>query len=140
MSGCQPGTKFSIRVMIVNSQGQVLLGLKKKGYHASYWIFPGGQIEFGETVAQCGTREVWEESRLQIEIKGLLGIASEIQNNKHVVFLHLLASGDGCPQVTEPEEVLEWRWFDTGRLPDKTTLAARNAIGKYQQGQAIIPV
>lgn len=136
----QPTTKFSIRVMIVNDKGQVLLGLKKKGFHARYWIFPGGQIEFGETVEECGIREVWEESTLNVKVKGLLDVASEIQNEKHVVFLHLLASGEGFPVVTEPEEVVEWRWFDTGTLPDKTTLSVLKAIHKYKQGQVVIPV
>lgn len=132
--------KFSIRVMIVNNEGLVLLGLKKKGFNAQRWIFPGGQMDFGETVAQCGIREVWEETDLKVKIKGLINVVTETQGEKHVVFLTLLAQGEGHPVVTEPEEVIEWKWNNIDQLPENITASARNSIGKYREGHGIIQV
>ncbi|WP_077713922.1 nucleotide triphosphate diphosphatase NUDT15 [Desulforamulus ferrireducens] len=132
--------KFSIRVMIENKLGQVLLGLKRKGYHANHWIFPGGQLDYGETVAQCGTREVWEETNLRVKVEGLIDIVSETTANKHVVFINLLAKGEGQPVITEPHEIVEWRWIDINQLPDNTSLSVRSVIHKYQRGQLVIPL
>jgi len=136
----QQQIKFSIRVMVVNDEGKVLLGLKKKGFNANSWIFPGGQMDFGETVAQCGRREVWEETALQVTIEGMIDVVSETQGEKHVVFINLLASGKGQPVVTEPKEMIEWNWFYQNELPDNTTFSVRKAIGKIKDGQPVIPL
>lgn len=132
--------KFSIRVMIKNNLGQVLLGLKRKGYHANHWIFPGGQLDYGETVSQCGLREVWEETALKVEVEGLIDIVSETTGNKHVVFINLLAKGEGQPVLTEPHEIIEWKWVDLNHLPADTTVSVRSAIDKYKGGQPVISV
>ncbi|SHK00389.1 NUDIX domain-containing protein [Desulforamulus aeronauticus] len=132
--------KFSIRVMIENNLGQVLLGLKRKGYHANHWIFPGGQLDYGESVSQCGCREVWEETALKVEVVGLLGIVAETTANKHVVFINLLARGEGNPVLTEPHEMIEWKWVDINQLPANITVSVQSAIDKYQSGQPVISV
>ncbi|MEW6695912.1 MAG: NUDIX domain-containing protein [Bacillota bacterium] len=132
--------KFSIRVMIINKEGKVLLGLKKKGFHCNNWIFPGGQMDFGETVPQCGEREVWEETALEVKIKGLIDIVSETQGVKHVVFINLLADGEGQPVVTEPKEIIEWHWFQLNEIPANATASVQNAIKKIKCGQPIIPI
>lgn len=126
--------KFSVRVMVVNHQGQVLLGRKKKGFHANRWIFPGGQVDFGETVEQCGVREVLEETTLVVQVQGLIGIAAETQGNKHCIFINLLASGEGDPVVTEPHEIIHWQWFSPGEMPPEATSSVRNAVSKMSEG------
>lgn len=133
-------TKFSIRVMIINPEGEVLLGLKNRGFHSNNWIFPGGQIEFGETIAQCAAREVWEECNLEVNIHGLVDVVSESNADKHVVFINLLAYGQGKAETKEPQEVIEWRWYPKEFLPENTTVSARNAVRKYIDGQALIPL
>lgn len=132
--------KFSVRVMVVNGQGKVLLGLKKKGFNANKWIFPGGRVDFGETVDQCGKREVLEETSLLVNIEGLIDIASETQGQKHCIFINLLATGDGQPVVTEPHEVIKWQWFTSQELPGDVTCSVRNAIGKIKSGQRTLPL
>ena len=42
--------KVGIGVMILNDQNQVLLGLRQGSHGAGEWSFPGGHLEFGETV------------------------------------------------------------------------------------------
>ena len=132
--------KFSIRVMVVNGQGDVLLGLKKKGFNANKWIFPGGRLDFGETVPACGQREVLEETNLQVNITGLIDIASETQGQKHCVFINLLATGEGQPEVTEPHEMIAWQWFDLKEIPKDTTSSVRNAVEKIKRGQTVSPI
>ncbi|MDO7787786.1 NUDIX domain-containing protein [Desulforamulus aquiferis] len=132
-----PKTKYSIRVMIINPEGEVLLGLKNRGFHSNNWIFPGGQIEFGETIAQCAAREVLEECNMEVTVQGLIDVVSESCSEKHVVFINLVAYGQGKAEVTEPQEVKEWRWYPAELLPENTTISAKNAVRKFSGGQMI---
>ena len=43
-----PYPRVGVGVILVNHQGQVLLG-KRKGSHAPYWSIAGGHLELGES-------------------------------------------------------------------------------------------
>ena len=46
------------------------------------WALPGGAQDIGETVTEAAARETWEESGVEIEVVGLVGIYS---NPRHVI-------------------------------------------------------
>ncbi|MFF5206744.1 NUDIX hydrolase [Streptosporangium sp. NPDC000396] len=94
------------------------------------WTIPTGGIKTGETVAECGVRECREETGLEIEITGLVGIFSD---PGHVIaYMH----GDKIDEVRQPinvclrghvtggkiqpnpRESREVRWVDAGQLDD----------------------
>ncbi|MFE2995251.1 NUDIX hydrolase [Nocardia sp. NPDC059246] len=37
------------------------------------WALPGGKIELGESLAECGIREAKEETGIDVEIIGIVG-------------------------------------------------------------------
>ena len=47
-----------MQLAIVNKNGRVLLGLKKKGFGQGYYNGFGGKVEPGETIVQAAQREV----------------------------------------------------------------------------------
>jgi ADP-ribose pyrophosphatase YjhB (NUDIX family) len=51
------------------------------------WALPGGAIELGESVAQTAIREVREETGINIEVTGMVGIYSDPR--------HIIAYDDG---------------------------------------------
>ncbi|WP_330180399.1 NUDIX domain-containing protein [Nocardia sp. NBC_01503] len=60
--------------LIVDSEARVLM--QRRG-DSGNWSLPGGIMEIGETLEQCVIRETKEETGLDIEITGLLGIYTD---------------------------------------------------------------
>jgi 8-oxo-dGTP diphosphatase len=116
--------RVGIGVMIQNEQGQVLLGLRQGSHGAGEWSFPGGHLEFGETVFETAKRETKEETGLEVDKFELISVADEMRyiesDGKHYLNVGVKAEYNGGePQLLEPEKCLEWHWFDLDKLPDK---------------------
>lgn len=70
--------------LVVDERGRVLM---QRRADSGNWSLPGGIMEIGETIEQAVIREVKEETGLDIEITGLLGIYTDPQ--------HVIAYTDG---------------------------------------------
>ncbi len=70
--------------VVTDERGRVLLQQRSD---SGNWALPGGAMDIGETLAQCAVREVKEETGLDIEITGLLGIYTDPH--------HVVAYSDG---------------------------------------------
>jgi len=77
-----------------------------------HWIFPGGGVDFGETIEEAGIREIKEELGLDVKIKEFLGFKEIIrtQFNYHTVIFFFLAEPLD-DDVTKIEKVLDARYF-----------------------------
>jgi ADP-ribose pyrophosphatase YjhB (NUDIX family) len=53
--------------------GKILLVRRAREPAKGVYTFPGGRVEFGESLAEALTREIREETGLVIEIVGLIG-------------------------------------------------------------------
>jgi 8-oxo-dGTP diphosphatase len=53
--------------VIVIKGNQVLLGKRKNSHGSGTWAFPGGHLEFNESIEDCARREVAEETGIQIK-------------------------------------------------------------------------
>ncbi|MGW0433689.1 NUDIX domain-containing protein [Micromonospora sp. NPDC003197] len=70
--------------LVTDEAGRVLM---QRRTDSGNWSLPGGIMEIGETLQQCVVREVKEETGLDIEITGLLGIYTDPN--------HVIAYSDG---------------------------------------------
>jgi 8-oxo-dGTP diphosphatase len=61
-----------------NNQQEVLLGKKKRGFGAGYYVGIGGQLEPGETVEQAAVRELAEEVGVIVDPQDLVPAGSVI--------------------------------------------------------------
>jgi ADP-ribose pyrophosphatase YjhB (NUDIX family) len=105
----------SVNVVVTNDAGDVLLIKRSDNDN---WAIPGGAIDLGESMAQAAIRETKEESGIDCEITGLVGIYSD---PKHVIlytsngearqeFSIVLTARPVGGQPTPSDESTEVRW------------------------------
>jgi len=99
--------------VIVIKDNRVLLGKRKNAHGADTWAFPGGHLEFNESITDCAVREVFEETGLRIKNLRYGPFTNDIftAENKHYVTLFVIADHDsGEPEVKEPHKCEKWQW------------------------------
>jgi ADP-ribose pyrophosphatase YjhB (NUDIX family) len=69
----------SVNVIVTNDAGEILLIRRTDNDN---WAVPGGAIDLGESVSHAAIRETREESGIECEITGVVGIYSD---PKHVL-------------------------------------------------------
>lgn len=93
----------SCAALVTNKDGKILLvNSPWRG-----WEYPGGLMEPGETFQECLHREVREETGVEIEITGFVGICKNIEKNiVNIDFTARYVSG----ALTPSEESTEVIW------------------------------
>lgn len=116
-----------IGIMIIKD-GRVLLGKRhddpKKADSALHgegtWTMPGGKMVFGESFEDAAFREVLEETGMKInkDKMRIVSITNDIVKDAHFVTIGFLCEEfGGEPRVMEPDEIIEWKWFELNNLP-----------------------
>ena len=111
----------SVNVVVVNDAGEILMIRRTDNDN---WAVPGGAIDLGESVAQAAVRETREESGIECEISGIVGIYSD---PKHVLlytsngevrqeFSIVLTARPLSGQPTPSSESSEVRWVPVSEV------------------------
>ena len=94
----------SVAALVTNEENQILL--VKSPWRG--WEYPGGLIEPGESFEAALKREVREESGVEIEVTGFVGICKNVERNiVNIDFTARYVSGT----LTTSEESTEVGWF-----------------------------
>lgn len=136
-----------IGVMIVRD-GKVLLGRRhgdpakadSELHGEGTWTMPGGKLEVGESFEKCAAREVYEETGMRVGKAKVICINNDKNEHAHFVTVGMLAEDfEGEPEVREPDEITEWRWFDLNNLPEPVFFCSAKVIENYRKGIFYIP-
>jgi ADP-ribose pyrophosphatase YjhB (NUDIX family) len=111
----------SVNVVVANDEGSILLIRRTDNGN---WAMPGGAVDLGESVAQAAVRETLEESGIECEVTGIVGIYSD---PKHVIlytsdgevrqeFSIVLTARPLSGQPTPGSESSEVRWVQTADI------------------------
>jgi len=102
-------------------EGNVEILLIKQFAHKDRWGIPKGHVNDGETLEQCGLREVREETGVEIKLGTRLPDARIISNSEDKTVVAWLAEPVGShePNHNDPDsEVADARWFNVAELPE----------------------
>jgi 8-oxo-dGTP diphosphatase len=105
-------------VVVVQHEGKLLLGRRNMEPGKGLWSFFGGYVDRGEKVEEAAMREVKEETNLDVQLEGLIGIYSE-RGNTHVLVVYQASVIDyqTSTMAMQHEEVSELAFFGLEELP-----------------------
>lgn len=116
---------------IVIRENKVLLGKRKNAHGSGTWQFPGGHLEFGESIEDCAKREVFEETGLRVSDLRIGPYTNDVfePEEKHYVTLFVTARCEsGTARPKEPDKCEKWAWFPWSELPEPRFLPIRNLM------------
>jgi 8-oxo-dGTP pyrophosphatase MutT (NUDIX family) len=132
----------SVNVVVANDADEILLIRRSDNGN---WALPGGAIDLGESVAQAAVRETREETGIDCEVTGLVGIYSD---PKHIIlytsngearqeFSIVLTARPLGGQPTPGDESTEVRWVPSAEAQSYTMdRAMRSRIAHYLERRA----
>lgn len=132
-----------VGVMIFNDCGELLL--TKRGQAAKNergcWEVPGGDVEFGEALAQAAIREAKEEMGIDVTVVQQLFsidhlIPAEDQHWVATPFLCTVKKGQ-TPMIVEPHKCDEIGWFALGALPSPLSITTKLNVKVYREYLAL---
>ncbi len=129
--------RVGIGIMVLR-EGQILLGRRQGCHGAGEYAWPGGHLEFGETIEECIAREIEEETGLVVHPVRPVSLSNVIKYGRHYIDIqYLVEYVSGIPQVREPDKVENWAWYSLEALPDPLFEFARRGLEGYRAGQGI---
>lgn len=112
--------KVGVGVLVLNQYGQALLGKRTGSHGAGTWAFPGGHLEYLETIKNCAKREVLEETGLRVESLENITFTScvyPLEDFQSITLFVKAVHIGGILQNKEPHKCEGWQWFTWGMWP-----------------------
>ncbi len=121
----------------------------EKRSDCGWWCLPGGRLNAGETLTQGSVREVFEETGLEIEITGFLGVFSDPRrrtvrypdNGDLRQLVDAVVLGRPCGgELKKSAESLDVAWFAPWELPLNTVPPVIEILREafYWSGQTLL--
>jgi 8-oxo-dGTP diphosphatase len=95
---------LTVDTVIIQNNSVVLVMRKNPPYKGS-WALPGGFVEYGETVEIAAIRETKEETGLDIELDGMVGVYSDPHRDPrgHIISICFLGHKIGGELVADTD-------------------------------------
>lgn len=117
MEARRPRIRVAIALL---HEGKLLLVQHTKG-DRSYWLLPGGGLEWGEEVREAGRREVEEETGILAEVGQLALVSETVAPDESRHLLHLVFAArylGGEPTVPPEDRITDVRWMPLDQVAD----------------------
>ena len=117
---------YNLVVNVAVTQDNIILLTQREDFET--WILPGGGVEEGESIAQAAIRETKEETGLDVELTGLVGIYSRLGNflSDHIVLF--TGKSIGGKIKCQAGETIAVKWFPFDQIPSPLSLGHKRRI------------
>ncbi len=138
---CDVCGRFNARTLAANAlvldETKVLLVQRGEEPDKGWWDIPGGYIGWDETIEECASRELQEETGLIVDSKDLefFSIFSN-PNNKaknQVVDLYFVTRKFSGEIIIDGQEIVAAKWFDLNELPDTVAFDHMSVLEKLRK-------
>lgn len=103
-----PRHVVAVSGFVTNADDRILLvRVARRG-----WELPGGQVEEGEDLVSALRREIAEEAGCTVDVDGLAGLYSRVQEPVMLLALFRCTHVGGDPR-SQDDDVLDAGWFTT---------------------------
>lgn len=128
--------KVGVGVMIFKDNC-VLLAKRRSSHGAGEYAFPGGHLEFGESIDECARRETLEETGIEINDIMFMFVANVTHyTGKHYLHIGVMAKWlSGEPKNLEPKKSDDWEWISIDTIPDPLFYMCKLSYESYKTGK-----
>ncbi len=134
--GHEPILTAGVGLFVFNENKEILMQLRTD---YNQWGFPGGAMELGESFEEVATRELKEETNLEIDEMKLIKVLSgkdtyrEYPNGDKlydITGIFLIKKYHGELKVND-DESRKLGWFNINKLPENMTEHTKNYLTKF---------
>ncbi len=135
--------------VFLEKEGKVLLGRRHKDPEKAdselsgegTWTLPGGGMRYKETPEETACREVKEETDIDVREEDLVKVSATDDRTEDAHFITIgfyCDEFEGEAKVMEPDEIVEWKWFDKNDLPSPLFKPSEKLIKKVKKGVKLL--
>ncbi len=114
---------LGVGAVVWNEKGEIVLIRRGNEPRRGEWSIPGGRVEWGETILEAISREVREETGLEVEIAGLIEVVDSLSRAddggvaRHYVLVDFAARAV-AGELRAGDDASEARWVSHAELAE----------------------
>lgn len=135
----KPVTPLLTVDIIIVVGGKIVLIRRRNLPYKGCWALPGGFVDLGETVEAAAVREAREETGLEVELQGLVGVFSDPDRDPrgHTVSVCFVGRGHGTLKASS--DARDAGLFSLDDLPPLAFDHEDIIMKAMQDGRMLIP-
>jgi 8-oxo-dGTP diphosphatase len=122
---------------IPEQDGRVLLTRRSIDPGRGLWTYPGGFVDYGETVTDAAVRETFEETGLKVDLTGLLNVYT--YPGAPVIVVYRASVVGGTLTTCSENDRLEWVKPDEIPWPALAFQSTREALREWMGFHGLTP-